>query len=190
LLRQLEDTPELQRFAHTKRLREARLQLARSSRIVDIDWQVGLRRLQTDDDWALVGSVSIPFGSARRAAPGIQAAEAELAAVEFEREAQQRVLGATLVEAWSQLDLATAHARQITDSLLPALQAAAEAAARSYRAGASSYLEWAQSQSDLIAARRERLDAALTAHRALIELQRLTGQSFALATTPATGALR
>ncbi len=181
LVRLLADTPELQQFAFEARLREARLQLARTARVADIDWQVGVRRLQADSDWGLVGSVSIPFGSASRAEPGIRAAEAELSAIEFEREGQRRALQATLAEAWGQLDLAIGHARRIETEVLPALQRAAEAAERSYRAGASSHLEWTQLQGEMIEARRERLDAALTAHRALIELQRLTGQTFAVA---------
>ncbi|MGQ0799207.1 MAG: TolC family protein [Pseudomarimonas sp.] len=181
LVRLLADTPELQQFAHQARLREARLQLARTARVADIDWQVGVRRLQVGSDWGLVGSVSIPFGSANRAQPGIHAAEAEISAIAFEREGQRRALQATLAEAWGQLDLAIGQARRIETDVLPALQRAAEAAERSYRAGASSHLEWTQLQGDMIEARRERLDAALTAHRALIELQRLTGQTFTVA---------
>lgn len=181
LVRLLAETPELQQFAHEARLREARLQLARTTRVADIDWQVGVRRLQTGSDWGLVGSVSIPFGSASRAEPGIRAAEAELSAIEFEREGQRRALQATLAEAWGQLDLAIADARRVETDVLPALQRAAEAAERSYRAGASSHLEWTQLQGEIVVARRDRLDAVLTAHRALIELQRLTGQTFAVA---------
>lgn len=176
-LRRLADTPQLRRFAHESRLREARLQLARTSRFADIDWQLGVRRLEADDDWGLVGSVSVPFGSTDRAAPGIHAAEAELAAIEFEREGEQRALQATLAEAWGQLDLAVATATQIEQTLLPALQRAADAAEQAYRAGAAGHLEWAQLQAELSAARRERLEASLAAHRALIELQRLTGET-------------
>lgn len=181
LLRRLADTPELRRFAHEARLREARLQLARTARAADIEWQAGVRRLQAERDWGLVGSVAIPFGSARRADPGVRAAEAELSALELEREGQSRALQATLAEAWGQLDLAVATARGFDDELLPALHAAATAAETAYRAGASGYLEWAQLQTEITAARRARLEASLAAHRALIELQRLTGQTFAVA---------
>ncbi|AKS42541.1 TolC family protein [Wenzhouxiangella marina] len=177
----LAETPALQQFAHRERLNEARLQLARSARVADIDWRVGVRRLQSESDWGLVGSVSIPLGSATRAAPRIRAAEAELAAIEVEREGRQRSLQATLTEAWAQLELAIGHARLTDTEVLPALRRAAEEAERSYRAGASSYLEWTQLQGEIVAARREHLEAALTAHRALIELQRLTGQTFTVA---------
>jgi len=181
LVDRLGNTPELRRFAHEARLREARLQLARTARTPDLDWQVGVRRLQADSDWGLVGSVSIPFGSAVRAAPDIRAADAELSAIEFEREGVRRMLQATLAEAWGQLDLAVSTAQHIDSDILPALQRAAAAAERAYRAGAAGYLEWAQLQSDITTARRERLDAGLAAHRALIELQRLTGETFQVA---------
>ncbi|WP_170113374.1 TolC family protein [Ahniella affigens] len=184
----LADTPELKWFAHESRLREARLQLARTSSIADIDWQVGVRRLESGSDFGLVGSISIPLGSAARADSGIRAADAELAAIAFEREGRERILQSTLVEAWAQIDLATTQAQRIDREVIPALNRAAEAAERSYRAGASSLLEWNQMQVEIVAARRERLDAALTAYRGLIELQRLTGQTFSVGTPQAGGA--
>ncbi|MFO1494893.1 MAG: TolC family protein [Lysobacterales bacterium] len=187
LMRWLEDTPELQRYAHEARLREARLQLARSARVADIDWQVGVRRLQSGDDWGLIGSVAIPFGSEIRAEPGIRAADAELAAVAFEREGQTRALQATVAEAWSQLALAVRYARRLDTEVIPAWQRAADAAEQSYRAGAISLLEWTQLQREIVDARQTRLEAALSAQRALIELQRLTGQRYALATTTTHG---
>jgi cobalt-zinc-cadmium efflux system outer membrane protein len=122
----------------------------------------------------------MPLGGAARAAPEIRVAEAELAAIDFERDAHARTLQATLADAWGRLDEAIATARAIDERLIPQLLRAEAAAERAYRAGALSYLEWAQLQTDTSQARRERLDAGLQAHRALIELQRLTGQTFAV----------
>jgi cobalt-zinc-cadmium efflux system outer membrane protein len=61
---------------------------------------------------------------------------------------------------------------------LPKLARAESAAERAYRGGAISYLEWAQLQSERTNARKQQLEAALDAQRALIEIQRLTGQAF------------
>ena len=83
-------------------------------------------------------------------------------------EGQHRALQSTLAEAWSQLDLAVSTVRQIDAELLPTLHRATEAAAQAYRAGAIGNLEWAQLQSEVTAARRERLDAGVMAHRALL----------------------
>ena len=77
--------------------------------------------------------------------------------------------------------------RRLEDDVLPKLGRAEAAAERAYRAGAISYLEWAQLQSERTTARRQQLDVALDAQRALIEIQRLTGQAFVAGPAPEQG---
>ena len=177
----LERTPEIAQFADEQRIREARLQLARSAGTPDLDWQVGLRRLEASDDFGLIASVSIPLGASRRAEPAIRVAQAELVALEIEREAKGLALYSTLVEADGRYRVAQLEVARLQDEVLPKLAEAGAAAAGAYRAGATSYLEWAQLLSDHTATRRQQLDAALDAQRALIEIQRLTGQAFVAA---------
>ena len=179
----LDRTPELAQFAGERRIREARLQLARSERTPDLDWQVGVRRLQATDDFALVGSVSIPLGSRRRAEPGIRAADADLASLEIERESKGLSLYSTLAEAHGRYLIAQLEVQRLRDDILPKLGKAEAAAERAYRGGAISYLEWAQLQSERTATRKQQLEAALDAQRALIEIQRLTGQTFMAGST-------
>lgn len=174
----LERTPELNQFTGERRVREARLQLAKTTASADMDWQVGVRRIQDTGDFALVGSLSMPLGTSRRAQPEIRAAEAELAAVEIEREAKGLSLYSTLAEAHGRYRVAELEVARLRDDVLPKLARAEAAAERAYRAGAISYLEWAQLQSERTAARKQQLDVALDAQRALIEIQRLTGQAF------------
>ncbi|MGX5729679.1 TolC family protein [Pseudoxanthomonas beigongshangi] len=182
----LDGTPELARFADERRIREARVQLARSERSANVDWQFGVRRLQENGDTGLMASVAIPLGSARRAEPGIRAAEAELALVEVEREAEGLALYSTLADAHGRYRTAQFEVQRLQDAVLPKLAKAERAAERAYRAGAISYLEWAQLQSERTGARRQQLEAALDAQRALIEIQRLTGRAF-VAAAPAQG---
>ena len=184
LARLLDGTPELRYFASEQRVSEARLQLARSNSRADFDWSVGVRRLQADDDFGLVASLSIPLGSRGRAQPGIRVAEAELAGIEIEREAKDMALYSTLVEAHGRYRIAQLEVKRLRMDILPKLDRAASAAERAYRAGAISYLEWAQLQSEGIAARKQQLDVALDAQRALIEMQRLTGQSLVTQAAP------
>ncbi len=174
----LASTPELARFADEQRIGEARLQLARSQTTPDLDWQVGVRRLQATDDFALIGSLSMPLGSTRRAQPELRAAEAELALVGIEREAQGLSLYSTLAEAHGRYLVSQLEVSRTQAEVLPRLIKAEGAAERAYRAGAISYLEWAQLQSECTNARKQQLEAALDAQRALIEIQRLTGQAF------------
>lgn len=183
----LERTPELAQFADEQRIREARLQLARSSASADLEWQLGARRLQASGDTALVAGFSLPLGARRRAEPEIRAAEAELATLEIEREAKSLSLYSTLIEAHAHYRLAQLEVRRLRDDVLPKLARAETAAERAYRAGAISYLEWAQLQSERTAARRQQLEVALDAQRALIELQRLTGQALVAGPVTAQG---
>jgi outer membrane protein, heavy metal efflux system len=174
----IERSPALRQFADQARLREARVQLARSARSFDVDWRVGVRRLEEDGSWAAVAGVSVPLGSAGRAAPGIRSAQAELAALALEREAEELTLEATLVEAHTRLVGARAEVMASRDLLLPKLEQAERASERAFRGGALTYTEWAQVQAEAIDARREQLLAAVEAQRALIEIQRLTGSPF------------
>lgn len=174
----VERTPELEQFVGEQRIREARLQLARSDASVDANWQVGVRRLQADGDMGLVGSLSIPLGSRARAAPAIRSAEAELTSLEIERESRQLSLYSTLADAHGRYRTAQLEASRLQDDVVPLLAKAAAAAERAYIAGAASYLELAQLQSEQTLALKQRLEVAVDAQRALIEIQRLTGESF------------
>lgn len=184
LQQRLAQNPELKVFAHESRIREARLRMAQSARQRELSWQVGLRRIETTDDWALMGSVSVPLGTMRRAEPAIRAAETELDALSLERDAARLGLEAALAEAHARIGAAVAEAERQDRALLPTLREAEAAAAEAYRRGALTYLEWAQVQSDTIAAQRQRLAASVDAHRALIEMQRLTGEPLLRAGTP------
>ncbi|MFD2406425.1 TolC family protein [Azorhizophilus paspali] len=99
-----------------------------------------------------------------------------MGALEIEREARELSLHSTLAEAHGRYRAAQLEVRRLRDEVIPLLSRAEGAAERAYRAGAISYLEWAQLQSERTAARRQQLDAALDAQRTLIEIQRLTGQ--------------
>jgi outer membrane protein, heavy metal efflux system len=171
-------TPEIAQFAGEQRIREARLQLARTQATPDIDWQVGVRRLQATDDFGFVASASLPLGTRSRAEPEIRVAEAELALLEIERESRNLSLYSTLADAHGRYLSAQLEVRRLGSEVIPKLGRAETAAERAYRAGAISYLEWAQLQSERTSARKQQLEAALEAQRALIEIQRLTGQPF------------
>ena len=145
----LRNAPELAQLADRRRIAEARLQLARSERATDVSWQLGVRRLQENGDSGLVASLTVPLGSAARAAPGIRGAQAELGLLEVQREVEAFSLQATLADAHGRYRIAQAEVQALRTQVSPRLQQAERAAERAYRAGALSYLEWAQLQGEL-----------------------------------------
>lgn len=178
LVRLVDNTPEVRRFAHEARVREAQLHLAQAQARTDVSWEAGVRRLQEGSDTALLGSVSIPLGSRSRAAPGIRAAQAEFEQLQLEADANALTLHATLADTHGRAEVEALAVHRATDTILPALARAEASAREAYQAGALSYLEWAQLQADLLQARREQIAAARSAHFALIEIQRLTATPF------------
>ena len=177
LAEELQRAPELAELLGEQRIREAQLQLARTAARPDWNWQVGVRNSRADNATSLVGGFSIPLGSARRAAPEIREAEANLALLPYERKARQQQLYATLAEAHGRYAGARLEVERMKRDVLPQLQKAERAAEQAWRAGAASYMEWAQLQAMRIDARQRQLDSAVAAQSALIEIQRLTGQS-------------
>jgi len=176
LARELQRTPELAVLAGERRVREAQLQLARIQLRPDVSWQLGVRNSRDSGDTSLVGGFSLPLGSVRRADPDIRAAEAELALNGVEREARALQLYATLAEAHGRYETSRLEVNRMARDVLPQLKRAENAAEKAWRAGAISYMEWAQLQAMRIEARQRQLEAAMAAQTALIELQRLTGQ--------------
>jgi cobalt-zinc-cadmium efflux system outer membrane protein len=182
LAEELQRTPELAVLAGERRIREAQLQLARTQARPDVSWQVGVRNSRDTRDTSLVAGFSVPLGSVRRADPEIRAAEAELALNSVEREARALQLYATLAEAHGRYLTSRLEVTRMERDVLPQLKRAENAAEKAWRAGAISYMEWAQLQAMRIDARQRQLEAAIAAQTALIELQRLTGQSMVAAT--------
>lgn len=172
----LERTPELAVIAGEERVREAQLQLASSRQRSDVSWQFGVRDMRDNGDTALVAGFSVPLGSMRRAGPEIRAAQAELAMSAVERQGRALRLHATLAEAHGRYETARVEVQRMDTDVLPQLLRAENAAGSAWRAGAISYMEWAQLQAMRMDALRRQLDAALSAQSALIEIQRLSGQ--------------
>ncbi|WP_313347672.1 TolC family protein [Stenotrophomonas sp.] len=180
----LQRTPELAVLAGERRVREAQLQLARTQARPDLSWQAGVRNSRDTGNTSLVAGFSLPLGSVSRAAPDIRAAEAELALNGVEREARALQLYATLAEAHGRYLTSRLEVTRMARDVLPKLQRAENAAGTAWRSGAISYMEWAQLQAMRIEARQRQLAAAIAAQTALIEIQRLTGQSMLAAASP------
>ncbi len=173
---ELQRTPELAVLAGERRIRQAQVQLARTAARPDFNWQVGLRNSRDSRDNAFVAGFSLPLGSVARAAPEIRAAEAELVLNSVERDARALQLYATLAEAHGRYLTSRLEVARMASDVLPQLKRAENAAEKAWRAGAISYMEWAQLQAMRIDARQRQREAAIAAQTALIEIQRLTGQ--------------
>lgn len=177
----LERNPQLRRLADQRRIADARQQLASARATTDIRLSGGVRRREGTDDTSLVFGLSVPWGSAQRAQPGIRASHAEALAQERAYEAVQRELYAVVYARYQEMVHAGTEVETLRTRILPAADTALESIQEGYARGRYGYIELASAQDDLIEHRRRAIHAAYRYHRHLIEIERLTGTPVAAA---------
>lgn len=175
----LEGNPQLRRLAEQRRIADAREQLAYAQGSTDIRVMGGVRRREGTDDTSLIFGLSVPWGSAERAQPGIRASQAEAQAQERSYEVVKRELYAVVYARYQEMVHAGTEVKALQEDILPAATAALESIQAGYGRGRYGYIELASAQDDLIAHRRRAIHAAYRYHRHLIEIERLTGTAVA-----------
>jgi cobalt-zinc-cadmium efflux system outer membrane protein len=175
LVQDLDQLPDLARFAAEARLREAQLRLARAQ--MSGDWRVsaGVRRLEEFNDEALVVGFSMPFGSGRRGSSTLREAELASEQVPLSAQAKRLDLLPLLQKQWQRLRTARDSVRVIAQEQLPRAREVLELTVRGYEIGRFGYRELAIVQEQLAALEAQRLDAAVEYHSTRIEIERLTG---------------
>ena len=171
-----ERTPELLAFASQARLRDAELRLAQAQARQNIAVDVGLRRLEQTDDWALVAGFSKPLGVRDRNQGAILEARARLAQVGAERDAALVRLRANLLAVYEQMSAARESAETLRGEAVPQAETALRQTQAGYDVGRFSFLELATAQSELLELQQAAVDSAADYHLFRAELERLTNE--------------
>lgn len=190
LLLQLDANPDLAQLASVESLRAAELREAHTQRDPNLQWNAGLRRLQSSSDTAFVVGLTVPLGTAQRASGAIAEALARQGSAALE-------LDSTRVQLQARLrSLHAAHAQALDEisalqsSVLPPFEAALTATEAAFGQGRYSYLELTLAQQQLLAARQDLIAAAARAHALGADIERLTGAAYhadpAIGASPAT----
>jgi outer membrane protein, heavy metal efflux system len=179
LFERVSDSPAIHVYASEQRVREAEIQLARSQSESEIDWQVGIRRMEEIDEIAFTAGFSVPLFRVERNRGEVQAALAARDEIRFQRETTLLNLHSRLFDAYQQRQQSIAAVEQIRSEVIPNLNEALTQTRDAYESGRYSYLEWIGAQREMLAAQRALVDAASTAllNQALIE--QLTAQPLA-----------
>lgn len=171
--------PAQQQWVNRERLQQARLRLAKSRAVPDIELGFGVRHLRESDDNALVFSVSMPLQWSDRNQGGIAAASAELQQTDREQHAARLELETLLRVVYRQLSLYRAEAGQLRGTALPMARQVLEEMEHGYRIGRFSALDLMAAQDEALALQADAIAAETAFHLQLIELERLTGQPLA-----------
>ena len=168
--------PEAAVVAARVRRAEAALAVERSRQVQDITLRGGLRYLRPGDEVALVGGFSIPLGRNDRNRDNVARAQAERRRVDAEAEvatAQRRRDLALVDEKAHEAEL---EAVAIRDRVIPGAERTLAQVREGYARGGFSYIDVAEAQTALAAARARLVRAARAHKEAGAERDRLTGR--------------
>jgi cobalt-zinc-cadmium efflux system outer membrane protein len=175
LIERVEQNPALRRIA-SDREREAALQAVEKSLAVpDVTVSGGYRRLGLTDDNALVAGVSVPLPLLNRNQGRIVESRHRMAATDKRQQAARLELQLQVAEAYKVATTALTEIDLLRRTVLPETRSAFETTHAGYRQGRYAHLELQDAQRLLLEAHTQYLNALVACHRAVAQLEALTG---------------
>lgn len=175
LLGALEKTPDISRYLNEGRLQDAEISLALASRKQGVQIGAGIRRLEATSDMGLVLSFQMPLAIRDRSQGVIAEAESRREGAAAEREAAMVKARAQLFRYYRELLDRQREVTALRERALPRMESALANTEYAFERGRYSYLEWVDAQREMLALKRDVIEAASQYHLTLIEIERLTG---------------
>ena len=180
LVQRLPDNPALRGLALDTQAARARERVAGASAASDVTVHVGVRRLSTFNDTALIAGVSIPLGSAERSALSVAQSVAETDATDARAQEQQVDVRQRLFSTYQELLHARTAFEAHRDRMIPKAESALALTRKGFNAGRFSFVALSQAQRTLLELRKAQIDAAVRYHILLTDIERMTVAAGAL----------
>ena len=169
--------PDIAFFMSRRRLAEAELHVAQARSRPDWQLRTGVRRIEATDDLALVGEITVPFGTRDRHLGRIAETFADMARASGDARTTRVRIETALFVLYQELLHDVDVAATLRDRMIPLLESALADTRRAYELGRTSYFELSAVQSELLQTRNELLETSIGAHGLVVEIERLTGVS-------------
>lgn len=188
LIERVNSNPDLARWTTELEQRQAVLDSELAKKVPDLTLHGGVRRLEQTNDNALVFGVSMPLQFFDRNQGGIEEARQNLAKADAEKKAAEVQVNKMLLEAYNSLVFYNAQVVSIKTRVLPGAQKAFDGVNEGYQFGKFGFLDVLDSQKTLFEVRGQYLDALEKYHKAVADLERVTGEPLAYTSQPLTNA--
>jgi len=175
--RQLQNNPQLARRGTELEQREAQLAHEKSKVWPDLTLSGGPRRYEQSGDTAAVFGFSLPLPLLNRNQGGIAEARAQIEKTQNQQRATEVQLTTALAIAYEELEDAFIQITEYRKSVLPQVEEAYRLSNEGYEAGRFGYLEVLDARRSAAEARSQYLDALIRYHKAVAEIEGLTGQA-------------
>jgi cobalt-zinc-cadmium efflux system outer membrane protein len=168
--------PALARAQSELTARNAALNREKSMAYPDVVVSAGLRRFESNEEFAWVGGITLPIPLFNRNRAGIQKAGHDVSraeqlqqAVRLQQQADYEILLAATENAWHEI-------MALRDKALPASRDAMNKARIGYEQGKFSYLEWVDAERSFVSLRARWINTLADYHKTLAAIGRLTGE--------------
>ncbi len=170
--------PEFARLMSIQRVNEAELRLAQEMGKPLWEVSAGVRHFEDLDDQALVLDFSVPLTLKNRNQGRIASTQAKIDKLNADNKLTYVRINTQLFELYQELQHSLHRATAFRDVIIPATSQASKDSMRAYERGRYSYLEWQAVQANLLDSKQELLEATISAHLHVIEIERVTGVNF------------
>jgi len=157
------------------RLREAQLRLSEAKSRADLSFGAGVRRLEGQNDNALVFSFSMPLQFYDRNQGNIAAAHADYEAGILQQQLTQTESRMALLEIYQAMLNNHQQIDRLQKTLTPLTQELLKQTETGYQSGQYNVLQWIDAQREAFTVERDLIEAQTAVHTQLLELERLTG---------------
>ena len=180
----MQGNPDLARWAAEMVQRTAAVDLEEANAVPNLRVGAGARWFEETNDNTFIVEFSIPLQLFDRNQGAIAEARHRVAKAKAEQRAVQLKLNAALATGYTRLANAHSRVTSLKTKILPGARTAFEAVNEGYRFGKFGYLEVLDSQRTWFNARSQFLDALAEYHKAVADVERLTGQAVSPAPEP------
>ena len=172
---QVSQNPDVSRWSGESAHRQAVAELASANGIPDVTFSFGAKRHNVDDDTAFVAGFSLPLPIFNRNQGEVLSARHRLTKVIEEEKAARLSALAALGERYGSLAGAYAESTALKEDVLVAAKNTFEAVREGYEFGKFGVLDVLDAQRTLFEVKERYIDALVTYHIALADVERLTG---------------
>lgn len=172
----LANNPDLARWVTELEKRQATLDLELSKGIPDIKLKGGYRRLEETRDNTITFGISIPLQLFNRNQGAIAEARNQLSQIHETQRAVALKTTESFLQAYNTLVFSHSLVTSIKTQVLPGAQKAFESINEGYSFGKFGLLDVLDSQKTLFQVRGQYLDALANYHKAVADVERLTGE--------------
>ncbi len=176
LFSDVENSSLLNALISQQQLAESKLRLAQTHSKSDLNWSIGVRRIEETNDSALTAGFSVPLFKSKRNAGALIEAQAAIDQSVSEQQIALLDLYGQIFEIYSLRKLGITRFDTLRTDVIPALSAALDLTRTAYQEGRYGYFEYVAARQELIQAKKTLIDTAENILIYGVEIEQITAE--------------